>query len=343
MTTYPPSTPPGDPSDRLNGTEPLVRNVYPATGAEWRAATPPTSESRAAAAPTIGAMLEAAYPGLLLVVAIAGLSFALRRLPALSAVSPMIIAAIIGMALKNTFGTFAAAIPGIKFSMRLPLRIAIVLLGFQLTLTQIAALGLAGVFILLSCVAATFFFTVMAGRLIGVDERLANLIAAGTSICGASAILAANTVVKADDEDVAYALGCITLFGSLAMFVYPLIAQSVALDAQSFGIWAGASVHEVGQVVATSFQQGQTAGEIGTIAKLTRVLALAPMIVAIAYLRKSDNKTGRPSPAPWFVVGFAVLPYLTVVPAGRLVREGPTDVLRQDPTIVAAYLGGNNA
>jgi uncharacterized integral membrane protein (TIGR00698 family) len=315
MTVHPRATPPGDDvtgiAERRQGAEALVLHE-----------TPPTHRAQ---------KLQTIMPGLLLAITIAGLSFALHRVPTLAVFSPMIIAAVIGMVLKNTLGTPATAVPGIKFSLRLPLRIAIVLLGFQLTLSQIMSLGWSGLLVLLSGVAATFIFTVTAGRLLGVDDRLSNLIAAGTSICGASAILAANTVVKAEDEDIAYALGCITIFGSLGMLLYPLIAARLALEPTAFGLWAGASIHEIGQVVATSFQGGQIAGETGTIAKLTRVLALAPVIVALAAVRKSHAGKGRPAPAPWFVVGFAALVVVNTVidtpPAAALIVANTSSFL----------------
>src|SRR5260370_28141732 len=114
---------------------------------------------------------------------------------------------------------------------------------------------------------ATFAFTIWMGKLLGVEAKLAQLMAAGTSICGASAVIATNTVTNADDEDVAYAVACVTVFGSIAMFVYPLLPSLLHLDPYAFGLWSGASIHEIAQVVAASFQDGQRAGEFATIAK----------------------------------------------------------------------------
>lgn len=119
---------------------------------------------------------------------------------------------------------------------------------------------------------ATFGFTVWAGRVLGVGRKLAELIAAGTSICGASAIVAANTVTDAHDEDFAYAIACVTIFGSVAMFAYPLLPGFPHLDSEAYGLWSGASIHEIAQVVAASFQNGQRAGEIGARVKLARVV-----------------------------------------------------------------------
>src|SRR5690606_19143770 len=143
---------------------------------------------------------------------------------------------------------------------------------------------------------------------LGVDRKLSELIAAGTSICGASAVIATNTVTKAPDEDVAYAVACVTIFGSIAMFTYPLLPGLLGLDPQAFGLWAGASIHEIAQVVAAAFQGGEQAGQFGTIAKLSRVMFLAPMVIGLGILSvrsaADDAAKGRSNVAiPWFVIG----------------------------------------
>jgi uncharacterized integral membrane protein (TIGR00698 family) len=132
--------------------------------------------------------------------------------------------------------------------------------------------------------ATTLIATIAFGKLFGVDGKLAQLIAVGTSICGASAIVAANIVTRASDEDVAYALACVTFCGTIAMFAFPAMILVTGLDGYHYGLWTGAAIHEVGQVVGAAFQGGQTAGEFGTIAKLTRVVMLAPIILALGFI-----------------------------------------------------------
>ena len=189
------------------------------------------------------------------------------------------------------------------------LRCAIVLLGFQLTLGQVAGIGLGGVGIVAATLGATFLFTVTLGRLIGVDAKLAQLIAAGTSICGASAIVATNIVTDARDEDVTYAVAAITLFGTVAMLGFPLLAPLFGLDQHAFGLWAGASIHEVAQVIGAGFQKGTHAGETATVAKLTRVAMLAPMVIALGLVarRGSTDASAAKAPMPWFVVAFVAI------------------------------------
>jgi uncharacterized integral membrane protein (TIGR00698 family) len=254
-------------------------------------------------------------PGLLLNSIVAGAAFAIRMLPGMATFSPMILSIVIGIAFHNIVGTAAWAKQGVTFSLRRVLRIAIILLGLQLTASQVIEIGGRGLGIIAATVFATFAFAVWMGKLLGVEPKLAQLIAAGTSICGASAVMATNTVTDAHDEDVAYAVACVTIFGSVAMFVYPLLPGLLHLDPHAFGLWTGASIHEIAQVVAAAFQDGQKAGEFGTIAKLSRVMLLAPMVIAMglaaardAKQRKSDAATSsaRP-PMPWFVLGFVAL------------------------------------
>jgi len=265
--------------------------------------------ARAAAPPRVSLLL----PGLALSTAIAAGAFGLRQLPGLGMFSPMILAILMGMALHNVVGTPARARPGVTFAMRRVLRLAIILLGLQLTAAQVVEVGARGLAVIALSLTGTFLFTVWMGRLLGVDRRLAELIAAGTSICGASAVIATNTVTRAHDEDVAYAVACVTVFGSIAMFAYPWLAALLHLDAHAFGLWSGASIHEIAQVVAAAFQQGQQAGEFGTIAKLARVMLLAPVVLTLGLVatrraqRGSQGTVSAQPPLPWFVFGFIAL------------------------------------
>jgi uncharacterized integral membrane protein (TIGR00698 family) len=221
----------------------------------------------------------------------------------------MILAVIVGVIFANVVGTSDNTKAGVAFSQRPLLRLAIVLLGFQLTVGQLASIGAARIGIVLLTLVATFVFTMAIARLIGVDRKLAELIAAGTSICGASAIVATNAVTGARNEDVAYAVASITLFGTVAMLVYPFLAPSLGLDQKAFGLWAGASIHEVAQVIGAGFQNGVEAGETATIAKLARVAALAPMVFMLGYLahRNAAEDRGSRTPTPWFVIAFGVV------------------------------------
>lgn len=246
-------------------------------------------------------------PGLALCAGVAGLAFALRRLPSLAVVSPMILAIGLGMILRNGLGLPSMASEGVAFAMRRLLRLAIVLLGFQVTATRLLEVGPRGFAVVVLTLIATFAFTVALGRRLGVRRELAELIAAGTSICGASAVVATNAVSRAEEADVAYAVATVTLFGSLSMVLLPLLGHALALGPHGYGLWVGASVHEIAQVVAAAFQGGDVAGEYGTIAKLARVTLLAPVVIGLGLLaRRRLAATGGSArvPFPWFVLGF---------------------------------------
>ncbi len=272
-----------------------------------------TTEAAAGTGTTVKKGPLGLLSGIALTAALAGTAFGLRQLPGVGFLSPMILAILLGLVLHNIVGTPVIAKAGVQFSMRRLLRLAIILLGLQLTSAQLVAIGAGGLAVIVLSLAATFMFTVWLGRAMGVDRGLAELIAAGTSICGASAVIATNTVTRASDEDAAYALACVTLFGSLAMFLYPLMPVLLDLGPRAYGLWAGASIHEIAQVVAAAFQGGREAGEVGTVSKLARVIALGPLVMLLAVLARrrairegGDGPHAHP-PLPWFVLGFIAL------------------------------------
>ncbi|NMM45636.1 YeiH family putative sulfate export transporter [Rhodospirillaceae bacterium KN72] len=247
-------------------------------------------------------------PGLAAAGLLAGVGIAVRDWCGSPMVSPMVVAMVLGIAVRNSIGVPTALKPGLAISLRPILRLGIVLLGFRLTLDQIGAVGLAGGGVIVATLCATFLFTKALGRVLGVDARLAELIAAGTSVCGASAVLATNTVTRGSDEDVAYAIACVTVFGSVSMLLFPFLAGPLGLSAHDFGLWAGASIHEVAQVVGAGFAQGDTAGEFATIAKLSRVVLLAPLVLSLGFVaRRRGGNAGTAPPKPWFVFGFVLV------------------------------------
>lgn len=268
-------------------------------------------DSAPSAVSRLRANLIAILPGLALTFAIAAAAFGLRLIPGVSILSPMILAILIGIAFHNLVGTPLRAKAGITFSLRRILRFAIILLGLQLTAAQVAEVGATGVAIIVVTLVATFLFTKWFGGLIGVDGKLSELIAAGTSICGASAVIATNTVTQGPDEDAAYAVASVTVFGSVAMFVYPLLPGLLHLTPHEYGLWSGASIHEIAQVVAAAYQDGEQAGYFGTIAKLSRVILLAPLVIALGVIARrrigAAKSTGKAPPLPWFVFGFIAL------------------------------------
>lgn len=265
----------------------------------------------AGAVPHPHSQFVALAPGLALTGGIAALAFALRLIPGVSVLSPMILSVVMGVLVHNFVGAPHAARAGAAFSLRRILRLAIILLGLQITARQAADIGAPGIAGIALGLVATLAFTVALGRALGVARGLALLIGVGTSICGASAVLAAKAATGGDDEDAAYAVACVTVFGTLAMFAYPLAQSFLHLPPQAYGLWAGASIHEIAQAVAAAFQGGADAGQFGTIAKLTRVAMMAPVVIALGemtvWLGLAGAGERRRPPFPWFLMGFLAL------------------------------------
>ncbi|HEV7266841.1 MAG TPA: putative sulfate exporter family transporter [Falsiroseomonas sp.] len=217
--------------------------------------------------PASPARLGAILPGTIVCFGIAASAAWLRSASGIAALSPAATALLIGLALGTLSGRPAMLKPGIAFSVRLLLRAAIVLLGMQVTLGALVSDGLGVLALAAAAVALILPFTIRLGRSMGVDAALAQLIGMGTAICGASAIVAANQVVRGRDEDVTYALAAITLCGTAAMILYPALLPTTGFDARQYGIWAGASIHEVVQAAGAAAAGGGscTVGNSGQV------------------------------------------------------------------------------
>lgn len=243
-------------------------------------------------------------PGLAVVATIAVIATLIQRLTGIAALSPLILALVLGILFRRFVGKAQVLDAGVGFALRPILRFAIILLGLQITLMEVAQLGWRGLIAVGLTLVVTFVFTKAVAIVLGVERRLAELIAAGTAVCGASAIVACNTVTRGSDEDVTYAMACVTLFGTVSMLAFPLLIGPLQLLASAYGIWAGTSIHEVAQVVGASFAVGEEAGHMGAVAKLTRVMLLAPLILALGFVRNRGDGDAVRVPMPWFVFGF---------------------------------------
>ncbi len=252
-------------------------------------------------------------PGLALSAAIAAAAIGLRVIPGTTAFSPMVVAFVIGIAAAALFGSPPRTAPGVKFAAKNLLRFGVALLGLQLTVYQLADLGLRMLLVVVAVLIATFLFTKWLGVALGVERALAELLAAGTSVCGASAIIATNAVTGAQDQDVGYAVACVSLFGTLSMIAYPLLFGVLHLDARTYGLWAGSSIHEVAQVVAAAFQVNSASGEIAVPVKLARVALLAPLVLTLGALRfRRTGASAAPQVRlqqifPFFMAAFVML------------------------------------
>lgn len=264
--------------------------------------------------------MRAALPGLGLAGLIALIAVTVTRLMGIPGSSPLLLAIVLGMLWRACLGVPEAVRAGLARAVRQTLRVGVTMLGFQLTLGELVSVGLRGVAIAVIVLVSTFVFTRWLGRLLDVDSRLAQLIAAGTSICGASAIVGVNALTRAEDEDVSYSIATVTVMGLVSMLVYPPLSVWLRLRPQDYGIWVGSSIHEVAQVVAAGFQGGVAAGQVATFVKLTRVLMLAPALLT-AWLIGSRGRgsTQARIDVPWFVLAFVAAVLVNsaeVIPVG---------------------------
>lgn len=275
-----------------------------------------------APAPSTGSAHPVAgyLPGVALCVAIAAVASACRMIPGASAISPMVIAFAIGIGVSALAGMPRRATTGVRFTAKNLLRIGVAFLGLQLTVHQLAQLGIRTIVIVIAVLITTFICSRWFGRrVLGVDAALAELIAAGTAICGASAIIATNAVTGAKDQDVGYAVACVSLLGTVSMIVYPLLFGVLHLDIHTYGLWAGSSVHEVAQVVAAAFQVDPAAVQLAVPVKLARVAMLAPLVLTLGTLRfRRRHETAAKrfqlrQIFPLFMLGFVALVALNSV------------------------------
>lgn len=254
-------------------------------------------------------------PGLVTAAPALAAAFAVHALiPALPA---MTVAVALGLLAANLPGTAVwiagRARPGLDFAGKHFMRAGIVLLGLKVSIQDILGLGWPAMLLISGVVLVSFAGTYLLVRLFRLPQETALLVATGFSICGASAIGAMAAVRRIRHADTVLPVALVTLCGTLAIGLLPLLMQPLHLSPLAFGAWTGASVHDVGQVVATAQTAGTAALGLAVVVKLTRVLLLAP-VVAVAGLHHRSNHRSHgsgekslPPLVPLFVVGFVVM------------------------------------
>jgi uncharacterized integral membrane protein (TIGR00698 family) len=274
-------------------------------------------------------------PGLAVVAAIVVVS---DRIPDyVSGTSALIWALALGALIANSGLMRPSWEPGIRVASRRILRIGVALLGIRLSLGTVGDLGLRTIVVIIGSLVLTFAATLLMGRLLGVSGPLTLLIATGTGICGASAIVAMETVSEANREEAAFALATVTALGTVAMVGLPFLRTPAGLNMTDYGIWSGASIQEVAQVVGATAGVSAVALKIGTLVKLARVALLAPLVFGYAVSRGRSRPAGTPL-VPLFVVGFIALAALRST--GILSTRVVADLTRIDILLLAAGMAG---
>lgn len=219
--------------------------------------------------------------------------------------SPLLVALVIGAVVTNTRIADLPAMQDQDRLTKLLLRWGVVLLGLKLPLDAVVGIGAAGVAVVVGTVLITYLGTQAIGRRLGLEPRFVTLVASGFSICGAAAIAALSDTIRARQRDVALAVALVTVFGSAMIAVVPMAGHALGLGQEQVAVWAGASIHEVAQVVAAASVVGPGAVALATTVKLGRVAMLAPMSILVARSSAAAGVAGVAA-LPWFVTGFVV-------------------------------------
>lgn len=241
---------------------------------------------------------------------------------------------------------------GAKFAKKL-LQVCVVLLGFSMNLPVILQAGYRGAAFAAATIGTTLALGYWLGRKLAVEPQTARLIAAGTAICGGSAIAAVGSVIAATEAEIAVALGIVFLLNAAALYLFPLVGHALHLTQHQFGVWAGVGIHDISSVVGAAFSYGPQALETATAVKLSRSLWIIPLTLAMAYLAgtktrkhhdaekpQTHHRRWSPKHVPWFI-GFFLLASLlrSLVPPVAGWSPEITQISRWGLTLVLGLIG----
>lgn len=283
-------------------------------------------------------------PGLALTAALTGAALWAGSFPAIAGAgfSALTLAILFGMVVGNTVypKIWQPCDGGVIFAKQHLLRLGIILYGFRLTFAQIADVGVSGILIDVLTLSSTFFIACFLGqKVFGLDKHTSWLIGAGSSICGAAAVLATEPVVKAEASKVTVAVATVVIFGTIAIFLYPAMYPLLAhwFTPETYGIYMGSTMHEVAQVVAAGHAVSPDAENAAVIAKMLRVMMLAPFLLFLAARVKQLTPAGNGEKSkitiPWFAILFIVV---AIFNSFHLLPKAVVDMLVTLDTVLLA-------
>ena len=253
-------------------------------------------------------------PGLLLIVLFAAVATALSTLPFFQhlSLSPLVVGILIGIVFANTLGRYLPEEwrSGLKFCSKRILRIGIIFFGFRLTLADVAQVGLSAVALDIFIVCSTIGLGLLIGKWLNMDKETTLLTSSGSAICGAAAVLGAETTLKSEAYKTAVAVSTVVLFGTLSMFLYPVLYRNgfFPLSTHEMGLYTGSTVHEVAHVVGASNAMGKEVAEVAVIVKMIRVILLVPVLLVFSWSARSRSENVAPDQrrlvVPWFALLF---------------------------------------
>lgn len=286
--------------------------------------------------PGVAAAFVVMLAGFWLADAIGRQILAAQGLTGSSPVSGVPVAIVLGLVLRNTLTLPASLTPGLKFATTTILRAGIVLVGIRLSLFDVVKLGIAGLPVVIGAIVTGLLFVTWFNRKLGLPPRLGTLIAAGTSICGVTAIVSTAPAIEADEREVAYAIANVVAFGLIGMLLYPYLAHSILNTSETIGLFLGTAIHDTSQVVGAALTYKQVYGDdvvlrVATVTKLTRNIFLAVVIPILTWmhLRAQAKKPGaagigapRTSIVPGFVIGFVLMAVVRTIGDATLGSTG---------------------
>jgi len=242
---------------------------------------------------------------------------------------------VLGLLLRNLLPLPASLNPGLKFSTTTVLRAGIVLVGIRLSVFDVLKLGIAGLPVVLAAIVTGLVFVTWFNKKLGLPPRLGLLIAAGTSICGVTAIVSTAPAIEADEREVAYAVANIVAFGLFGMLTYPYFAHAFLPTSETIGLFLGTAVHDTSQVIGAALTYKQVYGDdvvlrVATVTKLTRNIFLAGVIPILTWMHmRSQHKVGSggvgfrvSSLVPGFVIGFLGMAVVRSIGDWMLTSQG---------------------
>src|SRR5699024_427270 len=220
-----------------------------------------------------------------------------------------VFAILLGLGIRNTIGVMPVCQPGLTFASKAVLQWSIILLGFGLSFSQVVRAGVDSLWVTIITIVAAFVTAYVLGRLLGVGDKLRNLIGAGTAICGGSAIAAVAPIIEPEEHETALAISTIFLFNVAAVLVFPFFGHVLNMTDLGFGLWAGTAINDTSSVVAAAYSFSNEAGDYATIVKLTRATFIIPICLVYVYLevrrnRKAGGRLSIRRLIPWFIIWF---------------------------------------
>ncbi len=261
--------------------------------------------------------LKSLIPGLMLSAFVAVVAMFLSRLIPGDIIGATVMALLVGMAFNPVLDRYKQFNAGVNYTGKIVLRIGIILMGVNMNFSEVLNVGKYSLFVMHFTMATAFGAGNLIGKMFGMNWKLTNLLSVSTAICGGSAVAAVGPVIKANDEDIAYAISSTFIFDIITVVVFPWIGLALGMSSIGYGLWTGTAVNDTSSVVAAGYAFSELAGNTAVIVKLTRTLFIIPYVLMFSIINerieaKSEGVNGRvpinfKKIFPYFVILFLVV------------------------------------